>query len=107
MKYPGAPSTVAQPDHSNYLQIELPRHIAKASVSKTAGAKAPVTTATAKSSTAPANLVLNSIEWQQLVRQLGTLQAPAVSRKPSGAAIRDKASQLAPGNGGHGARTLP
>ncbi len=105
MKYPGAPSTVAQPDHSGYIQIELPRHIAKASVSKTATTKPTGSTAAAKSSTAPANLVLNSIEWQQLMTQAGSLQAPHVARKPTSSAIRDKPS--ASGNGGPGARTLP
>ena len=34
MKYPGAPSTVAQPDHSAYIQIELPRRVKRAVVSK-------------------------------------------------------------------------
>jgi hypothetical protein len=102
MKYPGAPSTVAQPDHSSYIQIELPRHIAKASVSKTTRAKPATST---KSSTAPANLALNSIEWQQLMTQIGSLQTPHVARKPTPSAIRDKPA--APGNGGQGARTLP
>lgn len=105
MKYPGAPSTVAQPDHSAYIQIELPRHIAKAAVSKTASAKPTGAAAAVKSSTAPANLVLNSIEWQQLMTQVGGLQAPHVARKPTSSAIRDKPSTN--GNGGRGARTLP
>ena len=105
MKYPGAPSTVAQSNHSAYIQIELPRHIAKAAVSKTASAKPTAKSAAAKSATAPANLVLNSIEWQQLMTQVGSLQAPHVARKPTSSAIRDKPS--ASGNGGPGARPLP
>jgi hypothetical protein len=105
MKYPGAPSTVAQPNHSAYIQVELPRHIAKAAVSRTASAKPASSTAAAKSATAPANLVLNSIEWQQLMTQVGGLQAPHVGHKPTSSAIRDKPS--AGGNGGPGARTLP
>jgi hypothetical protein len=105
MKYPGAPSTVAQSNHSAYIQIELPRHIAKAAVSKTASAKPTGSVAAAKSSTAPTNLVLNSIEWQQLMTQAGSLQAPHVARKPTSSAIRDKPS--ASGNDGPGARTLP
>jgi Transglycosylase SLT domain len=103
MKYPGAPSTVAQADHSTYIQVELPRHIAKAVVSKTASAKA--AGANGKSSTAPANLVLNSIEWQQLMTQVGSLQAPHIVRKPSSSAIRDKPAAAA--NGRPAARTLP
>jgi Transglycosylase SLT domain len=105
MKYPGAPSTVAQSDHATYIQIELPRHIAKATVSKTANAKPTGSTAPGKSSTAQANLVLNSIEWQQLMTQVSSLQAPHVARKPTSSAIRDKPSTG--GNGGQGARTLP
>jgi soluble lytic murein transglycosylase-like protein len=107
MKYPSAPSTVALPDHSTYIQIELPRHIAKAKVSKTASAKTSGSTASGNTSsaTAPANLVLNSVEWQRLIGQVGTLQQPHLPRKPTSAAIRDKPTL--PGNGGSSARTLP
>jgi hypothetical protein len=106
MKYPSAPSTVALPDHSTYIQIELPRHIAKAKLSKTASAKPAGSVAPGGSSnpTTPANLVLNSVEWQRLITQVGTLQQPHVAHKPTSAAIRDKP---APGNGGPNARTLP
>jgi hypothetical protein len=92
MKYPGAPSTVAQPDHSTYIQVELPRRVPGAVVSKTAGAKVARSAGTSQSSTAPlaVNPMLNSIEWQRLVTQVGSLQAPKVSRKPSTSAIRDK-----------------
>jgi hypothetical protein len=101
MKYPGAPSTVAQPDHSTYIQIELPKRVARAAVRSTAGAKL-AGSAGAGSSTAPGvNVALNSIEWQRLMTQLGSLQAPKISRKPSASAIRDS------GNRGHGARALP
>jgi Transglycosylase SLT domain len=107
MKYPGAPSTLARPDHSTYIQVELPKHVRPATVSKTAGAKSARTTSGSESSTAPlaANLVLNSIEWQRLMTQLGALQSPKVSRKPSNSAIRDKPAT--PGNGGVGTRALP
>jgi hypothetical protein len=106
MKYPGAPSTVAQSDHSTYIQIELPKHVRQAVKSK-AGANVARADGASQSATASTvvNPVLNSIEWQQLMTQVGSLQAPKVSRKPSSGAIRDK--QAAPGNGGLGARTLP
>jgi soluble lytic murein transglycosylase-like protein len=91
MKYPGAPSTVALPDHSTYIQIELPRRLAKAKAGKTAGAKAAGAGAKGVSSaSAPANLVLNSVEWQRLIVQVGTLQQPHVPHKPTSSAIRDK-----------------
>ena len=107
MRYPGAPSTVARPDRATYIQIELPRHVAKATVSKTASAKQPGSTAAApgaSEATASANLVLNSVEWQRLITQVGSLQQPHVPHKPTTAAIREKA---APGKGGSNARTLP
>ena len=105
MKYPGAPSTEARADHSTYIQIDLPRHIAKAKVSKTAGAhSAGSATSAAAGASAPANLVLNSLEWQRLVVQVGTLQQPHVPHKPTSSAIRDKP---AAGNGGSKPGTLP
>jgi hypothetical protein len=92
MQYPGALSTIAQPDHSTYIQVELPKRISRAVLSKTAGVAAGQT-----SSTAPlvVNPVLNSIQWQRLVTQVGGLQAPKVSRKPSSSAIL--ATPVAPG----------
>ena len=91
MKYPGAPSTVAQPDHSTYIQVELPTRVSTAVVSKTAAAKGHRAAAASQSSTAPlvVNPMLSSIEWQRLMTQVGGLQAPRVSRKPSTSAIRD------------------
>jgi hypothetical protein len=107
MKYPGAPSTVARTDHSTYIQIELPRHVAKAKISKTARAKpaGSVLPGGASSATTPANLVLNSVEWQRLMGQVGTLQQPHLFRKPTSGAILDKPAVK--GNGGSNARTLP
>jgi hypothetical protein len=48
---------------------------------------------------------LDTLGWQRLMTQVGSLQAPKLPRKPSASAIRDK--QAGPGNGGPGARTLP
>ncbi|MGA7704596.1 MAG: M23 family metallopeptidase, partial [Solirubrobacteraceae bacterium] len=92
MEYPGAPSTIARPDRSTYIEVELPRHVAKAKVSKTASAKLSESAMPggASSATAPANLVLNSVEWQRLIGQVGSLQQPHVPRKPTSSAIRDK-----------------
>ncbi|MFZ1155616.1 MAG: lytic murein transglycosylase [Solirubrobacteraceae bacterium] len=108
MKYPEAPSTVAQPNHASYIQIELRRRSPAAGASKTASAKvARSPGANGSSSTAPLalNPVLSSIEWQRLLTQVGGLQAPRISRKPSASAIRDK--QAVPGNRGLGTRVLP
>jgi Transglycosylase SLT domain len=104
MKYPGASSTAARPDHANYIQIELAKRAPVAVVSKTTGAKIAPTAGTSQSSTA-ANPILNTIEWQRLIEQVGGLQGAKVSRKPSASAIRDK--QATPTNRGLGARALP
>jgi hypothetical protein len=90
MKYPGAPSTVAQPDHSTYIQIELAGRARPAVVSRTAAAKV-ASARTSQSSPAPlvVNPVLNTIEWQRLMTQAGSLQGASISRKPSASAIRD------------------
>jgi hypothetical protein len=108
MKYPGAPSTVAQPNHATYIQVELRKRVHTAGTSKTVGAKLARAVGTNQnSSTAPLalNPVLNSTEWQRLLTQVDSLQAPKISHKPSASAIRDR--QAVPGNRGLGARTLP
>ncbi len=105
MRYPGALSTIAKPDHASYIQIELPRHVSKAVVSRSAGAaKTAHSTGSSVSSTARAavNPVLDTLEWQRLMTQVGNLQTPKLPRKPSASAIRDK--QAGPGNGGPVAR---
>jgi soluble lytic murein transglycosylase-like protein len=106
MKYPGALSTIAAADYSSYIKIELARKARTAAASKVAAGNA-TGAAAAGSSTAPAaaNVVLNTTEWQRLVGQLGSLQSPKLSRKPSASAIRDK--QAAPSNRGLGTSVLP
>jgi hypothetical protein len=96
MTYPGAPSTLARADHATYIQVELPKRVAKATVSKTAGGGRAGAAGTTQSSTTPVavNPVLNSLEWQRLMTQAGGLQTPKVPRKPSPSAIPD---QPAPG----------
>jgi membrane-bound lytic murein transglycosylase B len=91
MKYPGAPSTVAKADHSSYIQIELPKRVKAAVVSRSATIK-PTGSAAGVSSTAqaPVNPILDTLEWQRLMTQVDGLQMPKLARKPSGSAIRDK-----------------
>jgi hypothetical protein len=102
MQYPGAPSTLAAPDHATFIQIELPGKGGRSvGASKAAGATV-AKTAAKRSTTAPlaTNIALNTVEWRRLVSHLGTLQQPKVSRKPSISAIRD--AQPAPPAGGTG-----
>jgi hypothetical protein len=90
MKYPGAPSTVAEPDHSTFIQVELPRRVSKAVVSKTNLANAAGVSGSQTSAAQLANPVLSSAGWQRLMTQVGGLQTPKVSRKPSSMAVRDR-----------------
>jgi hypothetical protein len=92
MTYPGAPSTLARADHASYIQVELPKRVSRASLSKTGPAQSARAAGAGQSSTAPlaVNPLLSSIEWQRLMTQAGALRTPKVSRKPSGSAIRDK-----------------
>ncbi|MGH2911129.1 MAG: hypothetical protein ACRDJ3_01490, partial [Solirubrobacteraceae bacterium] len=97
MQYPGSPSTLAAPDHSTFIQIVLPGRGRRSSgATKTVGAN--LARAAAKpSATAPLaiNIALDTVEWQRLVSQLGALQQPKVSRKPSAWAIRDAGTSVA------------
>jgi soluble lytic murein transglycosylase-like protein len=97
MRYPGVPSTVAAPDYSAYIKIELAKP-AHTKTSKSVGAK--TARAASPSTTAPlvANPILNTLEWQRLMTQLSALQTPKLSSKPSASAIRDRgAAPTTPG----------
>jgi hypothetical protein len=108
MKYPGAKSTVAEPDHSTFIQVELAARHQTATASKKTGAKAAVHTAGAANGGSVSFLpapMLDTTQWQRLIEQAGGLRRAKVSRKPSSSAIGD--GQAAPGNRGLGARALP
>jgi membrane-bound lytic murein transglycosylase B len=98
MRYPGTVSTLAAADHADNIEIELSKRAPAVASSTVAGAKTARTALAPGSSTAslPTNVELNSIEWQQLVGQIGGLPTPKLSRKPSSSAIRDKPAS--PGN---------
>jgi hypothetical protein len=105
MRYPGAPSTIAASDYSAYIKIELATHRTAAKTSKTVGAKLARSASASSTASLVADPVLDTLEWQRLMTQLSGLQAPKLSSKPSGSAIRDK--QAAPGNRGLGTSALP
>jgi hypothetical protein len=92
MRYPDVPSTVAAADHAANIEIGLPKHAPVVASRTAAGAKTARAALAPGASTAPlpANVELNSIEWQQLVGQIGGLPTTKLSRKPSSSAIRDK-----------------
>ncbi len=90
MQYPGAPATVAEADHSTFIQVELPGKAHAAAASSTVGAQVARSAGTSRASTSPlaTNVALDTFQWQRLVDQIGALQQPKVARKPSTSAIR-------------------
>ncbi len=104
MRYPGAPSTVAASDYSAYIKIELAKP-GPAKTSKNVGAKAAHAASTSATVPLVANPILNTLEWQRLMTQLSTLQAPKLSTKPSASAIRDKS--VVTGNPGSSTNARP
>lgn len=102
MRYPGAASTIAAPDYSSYIKIEL-ASTSGASASKATEGRAK--SASSKTVASATNVVLGTAEWQRLVGQIGSLSVPKLSSKPSASAIRDK--QAAPNNRGLGTSVLP
>jgi Transglycosylase SLT domain len=89
MKYPNAPSTLARPDHGDYIELVFP--VASAHVATTVASGAPAATAGSTSS-APVAVVgdLSPAQWQQLATRIAALPAPKVSVKRSAAAIPDR-----------------
>ena len=103
MSYPGAPSTIAEGNHSTFIGLEVPSVSSAGRAASSAGAKTAGTTAVASKATHPVSLSLDTFEWQRLVDQIASIQQPKVAFAPSSSAIRDA---TAPGSGGS-TRTLP
>ncbi len=91
MQYPGAPNTLAMPEHWNHIHIGFRPVAGDVPLSPAAAAKAAHSAGAGK--TAPAPIVapspLSSTQWNQLVARIGSLPAPKVTAKPSGSAIKD------------------
>ena len=112
MRYPGAPTTQARPDHADYIGIgflpvhpTLPGQGASAAAAHSAGpgATAPSPFAVSLGLGAAGNTSgLSSAQWNQLLSRIGSLPQPKVSTKPSSTAIRDpKSTANQPSNGSH------
>jgi hypothetical protein len=101
MSYPGAPSTIAAGDHSNFIQLEVPTASSAGSSAGHAGAKSARVTGGSSKATRAGSLSLDTFEWQRLVDQIASIQQPKVAVAPSASAIRDA---TAPGSS---TRTLP
>jgi hypothetical protein len=93
MKYPGAPSTLARPDHGGYIEI-----VFAPAAKRTPGAV--TSTAAAHSAgagrTARPPLVvtqqLSAPQWNQLMARVAALPVPVITLKPSSSAIPDPKS---------------
>ncbi len=91
MQYPGAPNTLAMPEHWNHIHIGFRPVAGDVALSPAAAAKAAHSASRGK--TAPVPVVtpdpLSTLQWNQLVTRIGAVPAPKVASKPSGAAIKD------------------
>jgi hypothetical protein len=104
MSYPGAPSTIAEGDHSTFIGLELPTRPAAGALAAPATVhQAGATGAARATATHAGALSLDTFEWQRLIDQIASIQQPKVPFAPSASAIHDAS---APGSGG-ATRTLP
>ena len=91
MKYPGAPSTRARPDHGSYIEIVFspaPKRVpAVATGPKSSSTARSVGAAQAARSPLVVGQELSATQWNELIAHIGTLPVPAIRTKPSSAAI--------------------
>ncbi|HEY5389517.1 MAG TPA: lytic murein transglycosylase [Solirubrobacteraceae bacterium] len=99
MKYPGAPNTLAMPEHWNHIHVGF--HPAAGQLITTPTATGAAHSARAGKS-APAPIVvpsdLSTTQWSQLVARIGSLPAPKVAAKRSASAVNDRKSTGGKGN---------
>jgi soluble lytic murein transglycosylase-like protein len=99
MKYPGAPNTLAMPEHWNHIHIGF--HPAAGALPATPTATGAAHSARAGKS-APAPIIvpsdLSTTQWNQLVARIGSLPAPKVAPKRSSASVNDRKSKSPKGN---------
>jgi hypothetical protein len=115
MQYPGAPNTLALPDHYNHIHVGFhPRGVTltpgleatdAAAHSAGPGRTAPSPQGAAGAAGATGAGELSPAQWEQLVARIAALPSPTVAAKPSAAAIRDP--QAAQSNRDLGANALP
>ncbi len=93
MQYPGAPNTLAMPEHWNHIHVGFRPTAAQLPLNGQAA------TAASAGKGAPSPVIvpsdLSTTQWSQLVNRIGALPAPKVAAKPSSAAIKDPKSAVA------------
>jgi membrane-bound lytic murein transglycosylase B len=103
MQYPGAPNTLAMPEHWNHIHIGF-RPVA-GDVGVSPAAASTEAHSASKGKTAPAPIVtgidLSSTQWNQLDSRIGGLPVPKVASKRSGSAIKDSQSAKPSKTAGH------
>ncbi len=92
MQYPGAPNTLAMPEHWNHIHVGFQPVTGDVGVSPSLAGKA--AHSASKGKTAPAPVVsgidLSSAQWSALDLRIGQLPVPKVSATKSTAAVKDK-----------------
>jgi soluble lytic murein transglycosylase-like protein len=100
MKYPGAPNTLAMPEHWNHIHIGF--HPAANELPAAPGATGKAAHSASAGKSAPAPIVapsdLSTTQWNQLIARIGSLPAPKVAAKRSGSAIKDPKGNAPKGN---------
>jgi hypothetical protein len=98
MQYPGAPNTLAMPEHWNHIHVGFRPTADQVALSPAATAKSAHSAGAGQ--TAPTPVVepsaLSTTQWNQLVTRVGALPAPKVAAKRSAAAIPDHLKQAKP-----------
>ena len=94
MRFPGAPTTLARPDHRDYIELVFSPSTAKrAPLRGSAARPAAAAHSAGAGRTTPSPLMvsgeLSAAEWDKLIARIASLQQPAVATKPSSAAIAD------------------
>lgn len=107
MRYPGAPTTLATPDHGDYIEVAFtltpPRSSGSGAATTAPGPGTPGSTgapaAGSSQSAGPVALAgdLTPTQWEQLFARIAALPTPTVATKPSSAAIPDAKSAAASG----------
>ncbi len=100
MRYPHAPSTLARPDHGDYVEIVFAPAPKRGATAKMTATKAIAPHSATAGQTAPPPVVvsgdLSTAQWERLIKRIAALPAPAVASKPSPSAIPDSTSSTAP-----------
>ncbi len=94
MSYPGAPSTLARPDHGAYIEVVFNVAPKRTAPPKPAPGAAHSASGAARRAAAPAAPLaagsdLSPAQWNQLIGHIAALPVPVVAAKPSSSAIPD------------------